>query len=244
MPSDAQFEDDYHKRYRKNPLITLFGQRGPMLRRIRRAVPEGTLIDIGCGQGWWLRDASRYYKTSGADVSHFALGKAGKNVPSADLRLITSAAALPFETGIADVLTCWDVIEHVLVPETYFAEFFRILKSDGILVFSTPNPNCISAKVKPEDWHGARDATHISMKPANAWIEMVQSHGFRVERVIFDWLWDVPYFGKATSVSGKLLKILEHGVVQLPSVLAFNIGLRCPESLGENIYIMATKDQR
>lgn len=244
MPPETQFEDEYHNRYRMNPYIALFGQRGPMLRRIRKAMPHGMLVDIGCGQGWWLREASKYYTTAGADVSRFALERAKQNSPNSDVRLITDMDALPFESSFADVITCWDVIEHVPEPAKYFSEFARIVKPGGVLVLSTPNPNCVSARLKPSTWHGARDATHVSMKTSSRWAELAAKHGFRVKSVTYDWLWDVPYVQGVSGVAGKFVKFVEHGLVQLPSVLAFNAGISSPEPLGENIYIVAVKDAR
>ena len=235
-----RFGRDYHDRFRQNLYTRVFGQRGPLLREIARYARSGRLLDIGCGQGMWLSQARRRFTVSGCDTSEFALEGARRNVPEAEQLLVVDAnKPLPFESGTFDVVTSLDVVEHLHAPETVFREAKRLLRSGGVFAFTTPNPRCVSAtSLKPQDWHGARDVTHINMRPASDWVAMAQSEGFRVLDVRYDGLWDVPY--SSLGRRSRLFKILEHLYVQLPFILLYNAGYRIPEKYGENIVVIAT----
>lgn len=235
------FGEDYHGRFRQNFYTRVFGQRGPLLRMIAKHVASGRLLDIGCGQGIWISQAQQRFTVSGCDTSEYALERARQNVPAAELlNKVDANEPLPFESGTFDVVTALDVVEHLHAPETLVAEARRLLRPGGIFAFTTPNPNCLSARRwKPQDWHGARDPTHISMAPATSWTEMIARDGFKTIDVRYDGLWDVPY--SSLGRKNRLAKIVEHIVVQLPSILTYNAGLRIPEPVGENIVIIAVK---
>lgn len=47
---------------------------------------------------------------------------------------------LPFQDGYFDRIFCLELLEHVENPTFLLKEFYRVLKSDGVLVLSVPNP--------------------------------------------------------------------------------------------------------
>lgn len=237
----ASFGSDYHTRFRTNLYTRIFGVRGPLLRLIRARVRTGRLLDIGCGQGAWLADAARHFHVSGCDTSEFALEQARKRIPTAEAFVKVDANdPLPFESGSFDAVTTLDVVEHLHSPETLIAEAVRMLRPGGIFALTTPNPRCASAlRFKPEDWHGARDTTHITLRPVEFWEELLRAGGIQPLDVRFDGLWDVPYSKLARK--HRVAQLFEHAFVQLPSVLAYNAGVRIPEAYGENILIIGRK---
>ncbi len=234
-----EFGEAYHGRFRQNLFTRIFGQRGPLLRQIARYVPSGRLLDIGCGQGVWLHQARKRFRVSGCDTSEFALAAARRNLPDAEaLVQVDANQPLPFESGRFDVVTSLDVVEHLEHAETLMSEARRLLRAGGVFAFSTPNPNCLSATHwKPQTWHGARDVTHINMRPSAAWVEMAREQGFETLDVRYDGLWDVPY--SRAGASNAAAKALEHLAIQLPSILLYNAGARIPERYGENAVIIA-----
>jgi len=50
------------------------------------------------------------------------------------------AMELPFDDGVFDVVVATAVIEHVSEPEKMVAECNRVLRQDGICIFTTPDP--------------------------------------------------------------------------------------------------------
>lgn len=47
--------------------------------------------------------------------------------------------ALPLADETADVLVCWDVLEHLPEPERAIAEIARVLRADGVAVLALPS---------------------------------------------------------------------------------------------------------
>ena len=57
-------------------------------------------------------------------------------------RVAADAEALPFGDETVDLLAVSCAFEHMGNPAPIFSEFYRVLKSDGRLVFVTPNRRC------------------------------------------------------------------------------------------------------
>lgn len=49
------------------------------------------------------------------------------------------ATQLPFKNGTWDVVTSFDTLEHLSYPDKFLAEAYRVLKSGGYFILSTPN---------------------------------------------------------------------------------------------------------
>jgi len=47
--------------------------------------------------------------------------------------------ALPLASGSADLVVCWDVLEHLSTPEHAIAELARVLRPGGLAVLALPN---------------------------------------------------------------------------------------------------------
>jgi methionine biosynthesis protein MetW len=97
------------------------------------------LLDVGCGDGALrLLVGDKVRRHVGVDGALAALGKAaaqGVSVQRADL----DAAHLPYRDAAFDVVTCLDVLEHVLDPRHLLRELARVLRPGGVLVLTTPN---------------------------------------------------------------------------------------------------------
>ena len=51
-------------------------------------------------------------------------------------------AGLPFDTDSVDYLVCLEVLEHLEDATKFFNETSRVLKKNGYLILSVPNPYC------------------------------------------------------------------------------------------------------
>jgi methionine biosynthesis protein MetW len=96
------------------------------------------LLDVGCGNGTLGRlVAGRFRVVAGVEFTAAgadAARAAGVRVTRADLN-----GALPVRAAAFDVVTCLDVIEHVLDPRALLREIGRVLRPGGRAVVSTPN---------------------------------------------------------------------------------------------------------
>ena len=96
-------------------------------------------LDVGCGAGtsYAPRIVAKGARYVGVDVSPNAVAAA--RAAGLDTRVIADAGELPFEDESFDVVTCIEVLEHLLRPDHAVAEALRVLRPGGRLVVSTPN---------------------------------------------------------------------------------------------------------
>jgi SAM-dependent methyltransferase len=99
------------------------------------------VLDAGCGAGYGTAELARGAATVlGLDVSAEALRFARLNysLPNAGF-LQASCAALPFQGGSFDLVTMFEVIEHIKEWRECLLEIRRVLAPAGQCVISTPN---------------------------------------------------------------------------------------------------------
>ncbi len=98
---------------------------------------DARVLDIGCGSGILIRDFQAMVKwIGGVEVSSIAL----QNIRNEALGQIARASAieLPFADGSFDVVTCFDVIEHLENDAGGIREISRVLKNGGMVMLNVP----------------------------------------------------------------------------------------------------------
>lgn len=107
---------------------------------------HGRILDIGCAAGFFLKVAKENgWDTYGVEISNDTAEIARKRY---GLKVLTgSLKATSFIPNFFDVVTMWDVIEHVENPIRTISIISRILKDDGILAISTPNIDGLFPKI-------------------------------------------------------------------------------------------------
>jgi len=108
-----------------------------------RLVDGKAVLDCACGTGYGLEmyAAAGATALTGVDVDAEAVELSkGRNGDAA--RIIQGdIGKLPLDDDSFDVVTCFETIEHVEDAAAAIAELHRVLKPDGILVISSPNPD-------------------------------------------------------------------------------------------------------
>jgi 2-polyprenyl-3-methyl-5-hydroxy-6-metoxy-1,4-benzoquinol methylase len=94
------------------------------------------VIDVGCGAGGMLGPLSRYGAVKGLDTSA-ELVEFCRTRGFADVA-VASAYALPVEAESADLITLFDIIEHVPDDERVLRECRRVLSPGGLVFISVP----------------------------------------------------------------------------------------------------------
>lgn len=100
-----------------------------------------TILDVGCGEGVWLRQFSNYTDLQnifGTDVDPESLETAKRNLPQANLQ-VAFAEKLPFADNSFDVVFSHEVIEHVVNDADAVQEMIRVCKPEGKVIIFTPN---------------------------------------------------------------------------------------------------------
>lgn len=105
------------------------------------------VLDLGCGTGYGTADLARVASTAvGVDLAPEAIAYADRHFPSARF-LQCSADAVPLPPASFDLVTAFEVIEHLRDWQALLTEAHRVLEPDGILLVSTPN-KCYYAEAR------------------------------------------------------------------------------------------------
>ncbi|PLX21811.1 hypothetical protein C0584_01765 [Candidatus Parcubacteria bacterium] len=110
---------------------------------------KGAVLDLGTGQGFLsgaLKRINDKIKVVGYDISPKACMKSVEN-DFVDYS-VQGSDSLPFRDSIFDGVIMGDLIEHLLMPETFLEEIFRVLKDGGALSLSTPNVSFLDNRLK------------------------------------------------------------------------------------------------
>lgn len=114
---------------------------------------RGQLLEIGCGQGNFLRQAAdRGFNVTGVEYSPFACERARANLDGGGRVLQGEITILSDESGAYDVCVLCDVIEHVRDPAAFLREIVRLLRPGGLLLVVTPSLDSWSARILRSRW--------------------------------------------------------------------------------------------
>jgi 2-polyprenyl-3-methyl-5-hydroxy-6-metoxy-1,4-benzoquinol methylase len=147
------------------------------VRLIQRYATGKNLLDIGCAQGFFLYNASKSgYTTKGIEISQdaaaYAMTEFGLDIEAKPFE------ELRFPENHFDVVTLWQVLEHVPYPLTVLKEVHRILKPEGLLVVSTPNIEGIPAKILRRKWWDIK-RLHINQFSKKTLKDILHNAGYR-----------------------------------------------------------------
>jgi SAM-dependent methyltransferase len=139
----------------------------PVLRRefarsvsfIRRFRSGGRLLEIGCAYGFFLKEAQRYFDVCGIELA----GDAADACQRAGLSVRSGMAdeANLAEVGEVDVITLFDVIEHLPRPHDTLALCSRRLAPGGIVVITTGDFASPAARLMGRRWRLMTPPQHL-----------------------------------------------------------------------------------
>lgn len=139
------------------------------------------LLDVGCGSGEYLQRMRRLgWTVFGMDMSAAAVRLAHERH---DLSVWVDT--LPSErlpAAAFDLITGWQVIEHLDRPRQALACLRRALAADGQLALTTPNHAGWSARYFAGDWIGLDLPRHLIHFTPYSLREMLLAEGFQIVR--------------------------------------------------------------
>ena len=119
------------------------------------------ILDIGCAFGYFLKFCRQLgFETYGIDVSDYAIHQI-KGIAEAEAYVSDIQFGTPFKEDFFDLVTMFEVIEHLERPIDALKEIQRILKPNGLLILATSNVNSVARYIKRKTWAGVGDTTHI-----------------------------------------------------------------------------------
>ncbi len=154
-----------------------------------------TLLDIGTADALMLNYIQKNLRGArcvGLDYSLPLLKsntEVGAGLPRPYL-LAGDAIKLPFKSDSFDAVIATAVIEHVAAPEALISECHRVLRNNGIAIFTTPVPffdtiASLIGHVKGEDHNEKFTIKSLAKLLTNAGLEIVEARRFMISPVGF-----------------------------------------------------------
>lgn len=145
--------------------------------------PKSKILDIGCNQGSLVFNLKQkgYENVFGIDVNQQAIDQGKKSYSDIRARLSSyDGKELPFKANDFDVITMFDVIEHIPQVDDFLkAQVYCCLKPGGRFLFQTPNKyqNIIWEVINrrhPTKWK----QYHISLQTVSSLTQILSQSGF------------------------------------------------------------------
>jgi len=147
------------------------------LHTLKRFVPGGKLLDIGCATGYFLNAARLDYDVAGVELSHWAVKHAREKLKLDVKQGAFEEAGFPPENF--DAVSMNDVIEHLTDPAGFLKRVHGVMKPGAVLYLVTPNIESLSAHVLGGKWWGLRPA-HLTYYSPDTLQATLEQAGFDV----------------------------------------------------------------
>jgi len=146
-------------------------------------IPSGRILDVGCGSGTFLGLARRYgYATEGVEAdavrARLASQLAGTEVKTG------SFLECELEAHSFDLITFWDVFEHLAEPRHVLQRCRHLLKSGGWVGMLVPNVGSRLALSLGGHWAGWCLPFHLFHYCAETLGQILRQSGFEVVDVV------------------------------------------------------------
>ena len=176
------YSSDYHI-WNKNRIKLFFHYALidlPQYQQVKRFRKSGSLLDIGCGMGTFLAclQGKGGWVVAGTEPSSYGCEAAFKEFGLSLWQGTLEEAS--FEERSFDVITLWDVLEHVENPRLLLKEIFRLLREDGIFLMTMPNIDSLDFPLFKGRWYYLTAPYHFSFFTPQRLLSLLREEGFTI----------------------------------------------------------------
>lgn len=153
---------------------------------IHKHFTPGQCLDIGCGDGEFLKAMSKHgWTVIGTELPGPALQRAQKKFCE---RIIgTANFESVAEPGSMKLITMWQVFEHLENPRRVFQSCWNLLAADGVLGIGVPNPDSWQARWGGGDWLHFDPPRHLHLQNMQVLIAEAERVGFQCVAHRYPW---------------------------------------------------------
>jgi cyclopropane fatty-acyl-phospholipid synthase-like methyltransferase len=150
----------------------------PRLETIKKLAPGKRLLDVGCATGFFLEAAAEQgFDVRGVEFSSIAISLARpgirERIVCGDVNGLAKQESTKF-----DVVSAFDIIEHVQDPSRFLLEIREILVPGGILALSTPDTEHFLRYVMASKWPMLQPMQHTFLFSRRGLTALLESCGY------------------------------------------------------------------
>ena len=146
------------------------------LKAIEKFKKPNLILDVGCSSGYFLDIAkSRGWKTYGIELGakEASIAKLSHKVFEKDIQYLDNSKKF-------DVITMWDVIEHIKNGNIAMTNMRNRLTKNGVIFFQTPNVNSLAARILQEKCNVFDGLEHVNLYDKSTMFKLAKKNGFKV----------------------------------------------------------------
>ena len=145
---------------------------------IENYVKKGTLLDVGCGNGYFLNFAKKKgWKTLGIEFSSYA----SKFAERYGLKVIKKPVEnVKLSKEQFDAITFFNVLEHTSNPNNVLKKTRDWLKKKGILLIEVPDLDSLQSSVFKQNWFHLDVPRHLLHFRRISFKRLIESNGFKI----------------------------------------------------------------
>ena len=155
------------------------------IRKMKKILPEGRWLDIGCSAGFILSVAkAANYDTYGIEIDPLGVKHARETLGLENIFQGTFEEHR-FEDNFFDIITMYDVIEHVQDLNEIVKELKRILSKNGVIEIWTPDIGHWRVPKSLIEWGDIKPSEHLYYFNKKTLSMLLRKHGLRIIRKRF-----------------------------------------------------------
>ena len=150
----------------------------PRIETIKQLTSGKRLLDVGCATGFFLEAASEQgFDVRGVEFSTVAISLARPDIQGrivcGDVNALSNKEEAKF-----DVVSAFDIIEHVQDPAKFLSEIHEILEPGGIFALSTPDTGHFLRYVMASKWPMLQPMQHTVLFSRRGLTALLESSGY------------------------------------------------------------------
>jgi len=142
---------------------------------------SGNLLDIGCSSGFFLDIAANKFSPHGIELNkaEVAIARAkGHPVWDQPIDMVDFEGNDKF-----DVISLWDVFEHIKDGKSYLQKLKGKLKSDGVIFLQIPSADSLAARIMRDKCNMFDGLEHVNLYSYRTITALALASGYKVQGI-------------------------------------------------------------
>jgi 2-polyprenyl-3-methyl-5-hydroxy-6-metoxy-1,4-benzoquinol methylase len=142
---------------------------------------SGNMIDVGSGDGYFLAVAKEFsWKVFGTEFTDAAIQVCENKQITMHKGILNPANYTP---NFFDIITSFEVIEHINNPVEEIRNFAKILRKGGLVYVTTPNFDALTRHIVGSQWNIVEYPEHLSYYTAKTLRKLFEENGFKTLQI-------------------------------------------------------------